>query len=135
MDYRHFNIEQGWSPSLLRSLLMLHAIHVFPRNQALLLREQGHYDESEKWSRQVLEGREVELGKRHPHTLASASNLALVLQDQGQYREAEATNRRVLDAYEKEFGVQHPSTLTSVSNLAFVLQEQGQYDEAEKLNH
>ncbi|KAK8092629.1 TPR-like protein [Apiospora kogelbergensis] len=129
-----FNIEKGWSPSLLQSSLMLHTIPAFPRNQTLLLREQGHYDESEKLSRQALEGREAELGKRHPHTLASASNLALVLQDQGQYREAEATNRRVLDAYKKELGMQHPSTLTSVSNLAFVLQEEGQYGEAEELN-
>jgi tetratricopeptide (TPR) repeat protein len=101
---------------------------------ALVLRDQGKYDEAEKLNRRALEGREKELGEQHPATLTSVSNLALVLRDQGKYDEAEKLNRRALEGSEKELGEQHPDTLTSVSNLALVLQDQGKYDEAEKLN-
>jgi len=44
------------------------------------------------------------LGKEHPHTLMSASNLAAVLVKQGDYEAAEEINRRVVDGREKVLG-------------------------------
>ncbi|OCK97424.1 uncharacterized protein K441DRAFT_546848, partial [Cenococcum geophilum 1.58] len=83
----------------------------------------GRYKEAEQINQQALEGRKKALGKEHPSTLISVSNLALVLQYQGRYKEAEQINRQALEGREKMLGKEHPSTLTSVSNLALVLQD------------
>ena len=72
-------------------------------------------------NRRALEGREKALGKEHPNTLTSVSNLASVLRYQGKYEEVEEMNRRALEGKEKALGKEHPNTLTSVSNLALVL--------------
>lgn len=55
------------------------------------------------------------LGKEHPLTLTSVSNLAGVLQYQGKYEAAEAMNRRALEGREKVLGKEHPDTLSSVN--------------------
>ncbi|KAK5676701.1 hypothetical protein LTR17_027732, partial [Elasticomyces elasticus] len=89
---------------------------------------------AEAMNRRALEGYEKVLGKEHPDTLTSVSNLALVLQYQGQYEAAEAMNRRALEGREKVLGKEHPDTLTSVGNLALVLRYQGQYEAAEAMN-
>src|SRR5206468_1813174 len=91
-------------------------------------------EEAEATSRRVLDGREKILGKEHPDTLTSVSDIALVLRDQGKYEEAEAMNRRALDGEEKVLGKEHPDTLTSVSTLASILEYQGKYEEAEAMN-
>ncbi|KAL8763279.1 MAG: hypothetical protein Q9194_007383 [Teloschistes cf. exilis] len=131
-------------------------------NAAWYAAEQGSYDNAEQMNRRALDGREKVLGKEHPETLTSISNLASVLRYQGKYdeaeqmnqraldgrekilgkehphtltsEEAERMNRRALDGREKVLGKEHPDTLTSVSNLALVLQDQGKYDEAERMN-
>ncbi|KAH6972637.1 TPR domain protein [Ilyonectria destructans] len=94
----------------------------------------GIYEEAEEMNRRALEIRERVLGREHPDTLTSISNLAGVLQYQGKYEEAEQMNRRALDASEKVLGREHPDTLTSISNLASVLRYQGKYEEAEQMN-
>ncbi|OCL03965.1 hypothetical protein AOQ84DRAFT_226702 [Glonium stellatum] len=91
---------------------------------ALVLRSQGEYKGAEEMNQRALEGCEKALGKEHPTTLASVSNLALVLQDQGKYKQAEEISRRALEGCEKVLGIEHSATLTSVSNLALVLQNQ-----------
>ncbi|KAI4086757.1 MAG: hypothetical protein LQ339_009003 [Xanthoria mediterranea] len=103
-------------------------------NAAWYAAEQGRYDEAEQMNRRALDGYEKVLGKEHPSTLTSVSNLASVLRFQGKYDEAEQINRRALDSSEKVLGNEHPSTLTSVSNLTLVLRDQGKYDEAEQIN-
>ncbi|KAI9775783.1 MAG: hypothetical protein M1816_005768, partial [Peltula sp. TS41687] len=100
----------------------------------LCLLSDGRYSEAKKPLLKVKEGREKALGKEHPHTLTSVSNLALVLQDQGKYEAAEEMNWRALEGYEKALGKEHPDTLTSVSILALVLQHQGKYEAAEEMN-
>ncbi|KAH7068389.1 kinesin light chain 1 [Paraphoma chrysanthemicola] len=101
-------------------------------NLAVVLHDQGQYEEAEKLYRRALEGRVEELGNHHPNTLTSLHSLALVLDEQDQYEEAEKLYRRSLEGSEKELGHHHPDTLTSLHNLAGVLYEQGQYEEAEK---
>jgi tetratricopeptide (TPR) repeat protein len=102
-------------------------------NLALVLKDQGKYDEAEKLNRRALEGSEKELGVQHPDTLTSVSNLAMVLQDQGKYDEAEKLNRRALEGREKEPGVQHLDTLTATYCLAYLLHKRKQYEEALEL--
>jgi Tetratricopeptide repeat len=55
-------------------------------------------------NRRALDGYEKALGKEHPHTLTSVSNLARVLESQGKYEAAEEMNRRALDGSEKALG-------------------------------
>ena len=94
----------------------------------------GQYAAAEGTHRQLLERRVKVLGKEHPSTLTSMSNLAGVLGHQGKYEEAEAMNRQTLALSETVLGREHPSTLTSMSNLAGVLVRQGKYEEAEAMN-
>jgi Flp pilus assembly protein TadD len=70
------------------------------------------------------------LGKKHPETLASMSNLAGVLSSRGKYAEAETMHRETLALKEEALGKKHPSTLISINNLAVVLSSQGKYAEA-----
>ncbi|KUJ07385.1 uncharacterized protein LY89DRAFT_365096 [Mollisia scopiformis] len=103
-------------------------------NAAWYSSEIGSYNTAEEMDRRALEGREKVLGKEHPNTLTSVSNLASVLQNQGKYEQAEEMNRRALEGHEKVLGKEHPDTLTSVSILASVLQYQGKYEQAEEMN-
>ncbi|KAL9630085.1 MAG: hypothetical protein Q9164_006593 [Protoblastenia rupestris] len=102
-------------------------------NAAWYAAEQGRYDEAEQMDRRALDGREKVLGKEHPDTLMSVSNLALVLQYQGKYDEAEQINRQALDGREKVLGKEHPDTLTSVYCLAYLLRQQQKYRMARPL--
>ncbi|KAH6694332.1 hypothetical protein BKA61DRAFT_257548 [Leptodontidium sp. MPI-SDFR-AT-0119] len=83
---------------------------------------------------QILRIREEVLGKTHPSTLATMSNLALVLASQGKYAEAEAMNRQTLEISEEVLGKMHPETLATMNDLAGVLASQGKYAEAEAMN-
>jgi tetratricopeptide (TPR) repeat protein len=94
----------------------------------------GRYAPAEASHRKVSSLRTVVLGREHPDTLTSTSNLAVVLGSQGKYEEAEAMNRQTLARREKVLGLEHPDTLTSMSNLAFMLGRQGKYELAEAVN-
>ncbi|KAI1601165.1 HET multi-domain protein [Pyrenophora tritici-repentis] len=94
----------------------------------------GQYPSAETSHRKASSlGKEV-LGREHPDTLTSMSNLAGVLGRQGKYKEAEVMNRQMLALTETVLGREHPDTLTSMSNLAGVLDRQGKYEEAEAMN-
>jgi tetratricopeptide (TPR) repeat protein len=58
-------------------------------NPALVLGDQGKYEEAEQMHRQALQLKEKVLGKEHPDTLKSINNLAVVLRNQEKYEEAE----------------------------------------------
>jgi len=85
----------------------------------------GQYKEAETLHFRVVTIHEKTLGKEHPVTATSLSNLGNVLYLQGKFKEAEAVHRRVLAIREKVLGAEHPDTATSMNNLANVLQEQG----------
>ncbi|TAK71955.1 MAG: tetratricopeptide repeat protein [Betaproteobacteria bacterium] len=93
------------------------------RAQELINR--GQYKEAETLHYRVVAIHEKTLGKEHPGTATSLSNLGNVLYLQGKAKEAEAIHRRVLALREKMLGSEHPDTATSMNNLANVLQEQG----------
>jgi Tfp pilus assembly protein PilF len=80
-----------------------------------------------------LEVNERVLGRNHPDTLDSVSNLAFMLGCQANFVEAEPLYRRALESREHVLGAKHPDTLISVNNLGFFLESQGNYAEAEAL--
>jgi tetratricopeptide (TPR) repeat protein len=81
-------------------------------------------------NRQTLSLKETVLGREHPSTLTTMSNLALVLDSQGKYEAAEAMNRQTLSLKETVLGREHPSTLRSVYYLAYLLASRHRYDES-----
>jgi tetratricopeptide (TPR) repeat protein len=93
----------------------------------------GEYTAAQGFLQLSLETREKLLGREHPNTLTSVSQLGSVLERQGKYNEAEAMQRQALEEREKVLGREHPHTLTSVSNLGSVLERQGKYNEAEAM--
>jgi hypothetical protein len=62
------------------------------------------------------------LGKDHPDTLKSMSDLATSLYDQGRYIEAEAIYRETLQLEETVLGKDHPDALNTIGNLASLIQ-------------
>ena len=60
---------------------------------AVVLRDQGKYEQAEEMYREVRRLRETVLGKEHPDTLMSMISLAAVLRDQGKYEQAEEMYR------------------------------------------
>ena len=102
-------------------------------NLAVMLSNQGKYDEAERIYPQALALSEKVLGKDHPDTLSSMNNLAGLLKNQGKYDEAEPVYRQTLALREKVLAKEHPDTLCSMNNLAALLDSQGKYDEAEPI--
>jgi tetratricopeptide (TPR) repeat protein len=94
---------------------------------------QGRYKAAYKKISRAFKEREKALGKEHPSTLSSVSNLAGVLESQGKYEAAEEMNRRALDGREKALGKEHPDTLASVYCLAYLLYKQQEYNTASEL--
>ncbi|OAG11040.1 kinesin light chain 1 [Paraphaeosphaeria sporulosa] len=91
----------------------------------------GQYAAAELAHRQVWSLRKGLLGREHPDTLMSMSNLAWTLKRLGRYEEAELMHRQALEGSEKVLGRDHPDTLTSMSNLALALAWPGKYNESE----
>jgi tetratricopeptide (TPR) repeat protein len=96
--------------------------------------DQGRFMVAEELNRRALRDQRTILGKEHPETLASMSNLADILSRQGEYKEAEQIHRQTLELREKVLGKEHPHTLQSMNNLAVVLKKQGEYKEAEQMH-
>ncbi len=94
---------------------------------------QGKSAEATVIAEQALTLAEQVLGKEHPDTLRSVSNLAGLYYAKGRYGEAEPLNKRVIEARERVLGKEHPDTLVSLNNLALLYQTQGRYSEAEPL--
>jgi tetratricopeptide (TPR) repeat protein len=100
---------------------------------ALLLRDQGDYNEAKKLFVQVMETRKRVLGQEHPETLASINNLASTYRNQGRWKEAEELETQVLETRKRVLGQEHPDTLRSINNLASTYRDQGRWKEAEEL--
>ncbi|KFY84702.1 hypothetical protein V500_09074, partial [Pseudogymnoascus sp. VKM F-4518 (FW-2643)] len=93
----------------------------------------GRYNLSEQMTRCAVKWRKKVLGKKHPDTLRTMSNLGIILEKQGKYNEAESIHRQVLELHEKVLGKEHLDTLLSMNNLGTVLAKQDKNDEAEQI--
>jgi len=92
------------------------------------LTDRGLYEEAESLHYRVVAIHERTLGKEHPTTATSLSNLGNVLYLQGKFKESEGVHRRALAVREKVLGAGHPDTATSMNNLANVLLRQDRDD-------
>jgi uncharacterized protein (DUF2164 family) len=102
-------------------------------NFALVLQENGDFNNAEQLEVQVMYMRKKLLGAEHQDTLTSMSNLANIYQNQGRWNEAEQLEVQVMDMRKKLLGAEHRHTLTSMSNLASTYWNQGRLNEAEQL--
>jgi non-specific serine/threonine protein kinase/serine/threonine-protein kinase len=93
----------------------------------------GLFGPAEAHAIRAVEIRREILGKEHPDTLMSVSNLAAAYYYQGRDPEAERLHRETLDIRRRVMGAQHPDTLASMRNLARACHAQGRYGEAERL--
>ena len=102
-------------------------------NFALIIGENGDWNNAEQLGCQVMDRRIKLLGKEHSHTLISMANLAIIYYDQGKWNEAEQLQVQVMDMSKKLLGAEHPITLTRMANMAVTYWSQGKWNEAEQL--
>ena len=103
-------------------------------NFALVLWENGDFNNAEQLEVQVMDMRKMLLGAEHPDTLISMANLATIYRYRGRWDEAEKLDVQVMDMTKKLLGAEHPQTLTSMANLASTYWNQGRQIEAEQLD-
>ena len=102
-------------------------------NFALVLRENGDYNNAEQLEVQVMDMRKKLLGTEHSDTLESMTNLASTYRNQGRWNEAEQLEVQVMDITRKLLGTEHLHTLCSMANLASTYRSQGKWNKAEQL--
>ncbi|CAN9326707.1 unnamed protein product, partial [Alternaria alternata] len=100
---------------------------------AMVLYNDGRYEEAEELDVQVLETRKRVLSDEHPHTLTGMANLASTYRNQGRWKEAEELEIQVLQTRKRVLSDEHPHTLNSMANLALTYWNQGRWNEAEEL--
>ena len=74
-------------------------------NLAVILNQQGRYNEAERIQRQTLELKERVLGHEHPSTMDSMKNLAVVLDHHGRYKEAQRMVQQTLELSQRVLGL------------------------------
>jgi tetratricopeptide (TPR) repeat protein len=103
---------------------------------AVILTEEGHFEEAEKLQRETFDTCTRVLGPENPLTVRSMSRLATVYSVMGRNAEAEKLKRQALVLQTKLFGAEHPDTLVMTNSLVSILWSEGDeklYPEAEKL--
>jgi CHAT domain-containing protein/tetratricopeptide (TPR) repeat protein len=93
----------------------------------------GHYAESERIHRTVLEIRRKWLGESHPDTARSYYNIGYAMNEEGKSVAAEPLYHKALAIWLKALGEGHPLTALGYNELAFNLNAQAKYAEAEPL--
>jgi len=78
---------------------------------ALVLHEQGKYEDALEWDRRALAGKEKVLGAGHPDTLDTVTNIALVFDHQGKFEDALQWYRRALAGSKKLYSEGHPAII------------------------
>ncbi|KAF3922111.1 hypothetical protein ABW20_dc0110461 [Dactylellina cionopaga] len=142
-NFSYFLLHEERRPEI---KALLYSIH----ESAVVLENQGKYDEAMQWYQQALAGKEKALGKDDPDTLITVNNIAEAFSYQGKYDEAMKWHERVLTGKqmvlgkddpstlitralagkEKALGKDDPSILSTINNIAEVFSYQGKYDEA-----
>jgi tetratricopeptide (TPR) repeat protein len=100
---------------------------------AIILRTEGKYAEAEKIFREVLDKQGRLLGREHPETAETMTQLARDLQSQGRYPEAEKLDREALGIQQRIGGPESLDARIAQDELALVFEEEGHYQDAEKL--
>jgi len=93
----------------------------------------GGLTEAENMYRRALAIQDRALGRDHPATALTLSNLGGLLATRGDFAQAEQMQRAALATMEKVFGEQHPDTAAVLTSLALALDSQGKVVEAETI--
>ncbi len=101
--------------------------------QVFQLYGQGKYKEADAIAEKALALAERVLGREHPDTLRSVSNLATLYCAQGRYGEAEPLYKRALEGFERTLGPGHQATKDTAKNLAELYRSQGREAEARQV--
>jgi CHAT domain-containing protein/Flp pilus assembly protein TadD len=91
----------------------------------------GGLTEIENMYRRALAIQDRSLGREHPSTALTLSNLGGLLAVRGDFAQAEQMQRAALSTMEKVFGEQHPDTASVLTALALSMDNQGKLVEAE----
>ena len=91
----------------------------------------GGLTEIENMYRRALAIQDRSLGREHPATALTLSNLGGLLAVRGDFAQAEQMQRAALSTMEKVFGEQHPDTAAVLTALALSMDNQGKLVEAE----
>ncbi len=102
-------------------------------NQAIAYKNQGRYEEAERYHQQALDIREKILNFDHPDVAVSLNGLANVYVEQGKYAKAEPLYQRALLIKEQHFGSNHHEIVSPMINLALLYTRQNKYEKAEPL--
>ena len=102
-------------------------------NFALVLWENGDFNNAEQLEVQVIKMRKKLLGEDHLDTLISMANVANTYLNQGRWTEAEQLDFKVMEMRKRLLGAEHLDTLMSMGNLASTYRKQGRWNEAENL--
>jgi|GEM_PF-3486694 len=90
----------------------------------------GDFESALIWHGKAIEIKERTLGKEHPSTAISYSNIAGIYFDKGDYKKSEKYYRMALAIREKKLGGDHPDTATIYHALACIYEKQGKNNEA-----
>jgi serine/threonine protein kinase len=102
-------------------------------NTGLLLHKVGRVAESERYTREALDGMRRVLGNDHPDTLNAVNNLGALHASRGDYASAGVCYREAVEGYRRVLGVDHPDTINGISGLAHLLEQSGKLTDAEPL--
>lgn len=97
-------------------------------NRASVLESLGQFDASAKAARDVLQEREVILGKQHPDSLKAAQILANSLLRLKRAEEALPFAKRATEGFEHIFGISNTQTQVAMISLAWAYEDTGQFE-------
>ena len=100
-------------------------------NLALLLENQGLYDEAEPLFKKSHAISEQIQGSKHPTTLALLNNLAFLYESQGDFQRSELNYEKVIELNKQVYGREHPNTIASINNLAYLYLRDDKPEKAE----
>lgn len=99
-------------------------------NLALVLQDQGEFEEADELYEEALLAIEASLGPEHPRALTVLNNMATSSAAQGRLAEAEECYRELLARRERLFGAEDEGAYVVRANLANCLIGAGRFDEA-----
>lgn len=102
--------------------------------EALILKNQGLWQEAESLERKVWEKKKRVFIKGHPELLLVMSRLSSTLCSQNKWEEAEELEVQAMQQRLDVLGIDHPDMLLSMSNLVTILGNLNQWEKAEWLN-
>jgi hypothetical protein len=130
-EYEQARVREDESIATFSQWLPRHSFLLLARrNQAILWRKTGHYQQALKISEETFEATGDLFGAKHEHTLAAMMTLANALRVSGDLTRAHRVGNEALEHYQSNFGGAHPFTLACASNLAITLRALGRIDEA-----